>query len=130
MKLTRAKMMAEIGRKRLTIDAHTHVGIDPVLYNNGDFPYALSAEDLVMRMDRTRVDVAVCFPLVYTNYFALKPFGKGRFRRDPHGQSSFPYEFENQRMCREIYDAFPEYSHRLLPFAFFDPGRKQNDAGA
>ena len=105
------------------IDAHTHLGMDPALFYNGDFPYAISAEDHGVRLAQSGIAHALCFPFLYTGYFQLAAFRRGRFRRDLRGGSAFPYEFENMRLCREIYEAFPECAGRLLPAAFFDPSR-------
>lgn len=108
----------------LVLDAHTHVGADPTIQSIGAFPYCLSVEDLVLRLDRTGLDAAVCCPFVYTEYFAFRAFRNGCMRRDPRAESRCPYEFENQRLCMEVYTAFPQYALRLLPFAMFDPGRR------
>ena len=106
------------------IDAHTHVGIDAGLFYTGSFPYALSAEDAVLRMDLTGIRWAVCFPLLYTAYFSLPEYVQGKFVRAPGDLCPVPYGFENERLCQEIFDAFPDTAGRLLPFAFFDPGRE------
>ena len=106
------------------IDGHTHVGADAALFYGGSFPYALSAEDAVLRMDLNQVPYAVCFPFVYTAYFSLPEFVQNRFTRSDGDLSPIPYQFENQRLCREIYEAFPDTAQRLLPFACFDPGRE------
>jgi predicted TIM-barrel fold metal-dependent hydrolase len=109
------------------IDAHTHLGADAALYYNGDFPYAICAEDHGVRMAHSGIAHTVCFPFLYSSYYQLPAFRRGEFRRDRRGLSSFPYEFENGRLCREIYEAFPEYAGRLLPFAFFDPARRPRE---
>lgn len=112
------------------IDAHTHLGADLALYANGDYPYAISAEDHGVRLAHTGIATALCFPWLYTNYFSLAAFRRGCFRRDPRSDSSYPYAFENERLCQEIYQAFPEYAGRLLPFAFFDPLRRTREQAA
>ncbi|MFP4028392.1 MAG: amidohydrolase family protein [Candidatus Brocadiia bacterium] len=122
--MTKNEIMQDVCAQEGLIDVHTHVGIDPVSFLNGDFPYALSAEDLVFRMDAQNIDYAVCFPFIYTSYFQLHSFANGEFEHDPENPSSFPYEVENRRLCREIYDAFPQFAGRVLPFLFFDPGRQ------
>lgn len=121
----RERIMQKLRRDVRLIDAHTHVGIDPVIYARGDFPYGISGEDMVLRMAAQGIDAAVCFPLLYTTYFRFNAFRAGRFVRDPNGISSFPYEAENRNLFREVYDVFPELANKLLPFAFFDPGRRQ-----
>jgi len=114
------RLLAEPG----LVDAHTHVGADAALFHGGSFPYALTAEDAVLRMDRTGVRYAVCFPFIYTAYFSLPDFVHSRFVRSPGDLCRVPYQFENQRLCQEIYEAFPDTAQRLLPFAFFDPERE------
>jgi hypothetical protein len=106
------------------IDAHTHLGADAALFANGDYPYAISAEDHGVRMARAGIAAVVCFPFLYSSYFELAAFRRGEFRRDRRAGWNAPYEFENRRLCEEIYAAFPEYAGRLLPFAFFDPARR------
>lgn len=123
--MTRDRIAARIRRGRGLIDAHTHLGADMALFANGDYPYAISAEDHGVRMAQSGIAHTVCFPFLYTAYFQLAAFRRGRFIRDMRGGSAFPYAFENERLCREIYEAFPEYAGRLLPFAFFDPARCQ-----
>lgn len=125
--MTRQQIVRRICRGRGLIDVHAHLGADLALFSNGDYPYAISAEDHGVRMARSGIAHTVCFPWIFTNYFALAPFRRGQFRRDPRGHSAHPYAFENERLCREIYEAFPEYAGRLLPFAFFDPVRRPRD---
>ena len=112
------------------IDAHTHVGIDPNLFDSGSFPYCQSGDDLAVRMAATKVDFACVFPFIYSEYFRRRDFRQGRFRRDPASESAFPYQKENQRQCLEIYEAFPQFAGRLLPFAMFDPLRKASEQAA
>lgn len=114
----------------MLIDAHTHVGIDSALFLNGDFPYAQSGEDLALRLKAQGLGAAVCFPFVHTAYFRLTPYRRGRFLRDPTGPSPIPYQFENERLCREIDDAYPHLAGTLLPFAFFDPARRAAEQAA
>ena len=121
---SKSRTMERLLERPGLIDAHTHVGSDAALFCGGGFPYALSAEDAVLRMDLNEVRYAVCFPFVYTAYFCLPDFVRSRFTCSEGGLSGVPYEFENERLCREIYQAFPETAERLLPFACFDPGRE------
>ena len=122
--MTRKQIARRICDSRSLIDAHTHLGADAALFYNGDFPYAISAEDHAVRLAQSGIAHAVCFPFLYTSYFQLAAFRRGQFRRDPRSSSAFPYEFENLRLCREIYEAFRESAGRLLPFVFFDPARR------
>lgn len=112
------------------IDVHTHVGIDPVAHVRGEFPYAMSGDSMVLRLAAQGIDAAACFPLAYSSYFRLNAFRQGRFVRDPRGASAFPYQLENQSLCHEIYDAFPEFAGTLLPFAIFDPARRPAEQAA
>lgn len=124
---SRKQIAERVLQDRGLIDAHAHLGADLALFGNGDYPYAISAEDHGVRMSLSGIAHTVCFPFLYSGYFRLSAFRGGRFARDPNGTSAFPYAFENERLCREIYEAFPEYAGRLLPFAFFDPGRKTRE---
>ncbi len=128
--ISRQAILKSIRRGDGLIDAHAHLGADAAAFYNGDFPYAISADDHGVRMARSDIAHTVCFPFIYTSYFQLAAFRRGRFRRDPRGGSAFPYEFENRRHCQEIYEAFPEMAGRLLPFAFFDPGRLAREQAA
>lgn len=109
------------------IDVHTHVGADPVNYRRGDFPYAQSAEDLMVRLDRWGVDAAVCFPFLYSSWFDFEGFLQGHLTRSRTTTAEAPYADENENLCREIYEAYPDCAGRLLPFMFFDPGREQQE---
>jgi len=122
--LTRDEIRGRVLGEGGLIDAHTHVGIDPASFYDVSFPYGTCADDMIVRMDVTGVDFAVCFPLGYTAYFSLAAYRRGEFRHDPEGGCAVPYQLENERLCEEIYEAFPEYAGRLLPFAMFDPSRE------
>ncbi len=128
--MTRQQIARRICSGSGLIDAHTHLGADAALFYNGDFPYAISAEDHGVRMTQSGIAYAVCFPFLYTGYFQMAAFRRGQFRRDPRGVSAFPYAVEKQRLCREIYEAFPEFAGRLLPSAFFDPARRPREQAA
>jgi len=122
--MTRRQIARQVCNGDGLIDAHAHLGADAALFYNGDFPYAISAEDHGVRMAQSGIAFALCFPFVYTAYFCLKAWRCGTFRRDPRSASRAPYETENARLGREIYEAFPEYAGRLLPFGCFDPARR------
>ncbi len=106
------------------IDAHAHVGLDPAGIYTGSFPYCMSAESLAMRMELEKIDYSAVFPFIYSEYFSLRAFCRGVFRKDPASASLFPYRLENELLFREIYEVFPWCAGRLLPFACFDPGRR------
>jgi predicted TIM-barrel fold metal-dependent hydrolase len=103
------------------IDAHTHVGISINNYlATASYPYAMTVEDLIVRMDFLGIEKSVVFPFE-SSYYPLLGDEKAL---DSNAMSSFPYEKENENLLREIYDVFPEYSDRLIPFMMFDPSRE------
>lgn len=122
--MTRDEVFGALRRDARVIDAHTHVGADAAQYRRGDYPYAQSAEDLLVRLGRWGVDAAVCFPFLYTAWFDLDDFVTGRLRPSGSGLCRAPYSAENENLCREVYEAYPACAGRLLPFAFFDPARE------
>ena len=128
--LARNRIRRGICAKTALIDAHTHIGINPANFYEGNFPYATCADDMIVRMDMTKVDFALCFPFGHTAYFSLPSYRRGKLRHNPKGDCPFPYKVENERLCREIYEAFPQYAGRLLPFAFFDPARRPREQAA
>lgn len=127
--MNKEELIQNLRRTARRIDVHTHVGVDPANYRRGDFPYAQSAEDLLIRLDRWGMDAAVCFPFLYTDYFNLDAFIKGRLTKSRSG-SGIPYANENANLCREVFEVCAESAGRLLPFMFFDPGRQPDDQAA
>lgn len=123
--MKRDNIINRVSKERCLIDVHTHVGTDPANYMRGDFPYAQSAEDLLVRMDYFGIDVSVCFPFLYTAYLDMGAFLKGKMRKSRLGVCAVPYALENELLCQEVYEAYPNCTGRLLPFAFFDPSREQ-----
>jgi hypothetical protein len=123
--LTKSEIVKRVSDSRGLIDAHTHLGIDVASFYNGDYPYAITTEDHIVRMAQSGIEFTVTFPLVYSSYFHLKSYRRGIYRRDPQTEASAPYEQENLHLCREIYEAFAEFEGRFLPFGFFDPARRQ-----
>ena len=110
-----------LNHKSEIIDCHTHVGISINNYlATASYPYALTIEDLVVRMDFLGIDKSVVFPFE-SSYYPL--LGEDQALKSP-AMSSFPYEKENENLLREIYDIFPEFSERLIPFMMFDPSRE------
>ncbi|MCF7838233.1 MAG: amidohydrolase [Candidatus Marinimicrobia bacterium] len=86
------------------IDAHGHIGIHSGFYAAGGYPYCQSVEGLYYRQRAAGVDVNVVFP-----------FGS-------HPSGAFPYELDNRRLLKEVYEFCPEYAERFLPFLCLDPG--------
>ncbi len=108
--------------KEAIIDVHTHVGISPKFYYQYGYPYALSLEDLIIRMETLGIDYTVVFP-----------FGDSAFYENDNQSSQvkttaryclFPYEIENRNLLNEIHEIFPEHSKKILPFLMFDPSRE------
>lgn len=123
--MKKTTIIRKLRRQALVIDVHTHVGTDPINYQRGDFPYAQSAEDLSVRMDRWGVDASVCFPFLYSSYYDMRAFSRGQVRKGRSVECPVPYAVENRRLCQEIYEAYPACARRLLPFGFFDASRDQ-----
>ena len=104
------------------------MGISPKFYYQYGYPYALSLEDLIIRMEMVGIDYAVVFP-----------FGDSAFYEND-GQSSqvktttrychFPYEIENRNLLNEINEIFPGHSQKFLPFLMFDPSRETEKQSA
>ncbi len=116
--MKRIDIIERLKRQQVIIDAHTHVGISTSNYiASASYPYALSFEDLVVRMDALGIDSSIIFPFE-SSYYPL--FGDDEAISSP-ARSSFPYEKENENLLREIFDVFPEYAERAIPFAMFDP---------
>lgn len=123
--------MIETIRKRLlenemVIDVHTHVGSSFKALMAGEFPYAMSFEDLVIRMKTLGVDVSCVFPFPHSAFYKVS--------KEPVTEVSttsewcdFPYEVENERLCQELFDVFPEYVDKALLFLMFDPSRKTTE---
>ena len=108
---------------KIIIDGHTHVGISTRAYLDYAYPYAMSFEDLIIRMKLLCIDKAVVFPHVDSLYYNLKTAEPEKV--EPCSDlCSFPYEVENTNLFNEVYEIFPEYSDMALPFAIFDPSRK------
>ncbi len=123
--MTKQEIIKMVRRKEVTIDAHTHIGISPKFYYQFGYPYALSLEDMVVRMEMTGIDHSVVFPFVDSAYYeddSDSPVIKTTTR---HCQ--FPYELENRNLLNEIYEIFPEHSRKVLPFFMFDPSRKTEE---
>ena len=127
---SKLELLRRTRKRGSLIDAHTHVGIDVRAFYGNDFPYCLCADDLMVRLDVNKLDVAVCFPMVHSEYFVPRHAPDGRVRRNTRSTGPFPYMVENEHLCHEIYDIFPDCAGRLLPFACFDPGRRPQEQAA
>jgi predicted TIM-barrel fold metal-dependent hydrolase len=126
--MTKIKIIESLKSKEAIIDIHTHVGISPGFYYQYGYPYALSLEDLIIRMEVVGIDYAVVFP-----------FGDSAFYENDSQSSQvktttryclFPYEIENRNLLNEIHEIFPEHSQKFLPFLMFDPSRETEKQAA
>lgn len=102
------------------IDCHSHVGVDPLFYTQGYFPYAQDYRGLVADAKRNGVDRLVVFPFVaYLGWQGVMP------PMAVEGEDfSVPYAFENGRMLREIFELHADLAETALPFAIVDPARR------
>ncbi|HPN84803.1 MAG TPA: amidohydrolase family protein [Victivallales bacterium] len=107
--------------KKPIIDCHNHIGISINNYLvSASFPYAMTVEDLIVRMNLLGVDKAVIFPFESSYY----PFLGEEKRLETPAFSKFPYERENLNLLRETYEIYPEYKDRIIPFIMFDPSKE------
>lgn len=104
------------------IDCHTHIGMDPVFYVEGSFPYAQQYRSLVEEARNYGIDQLVTFPFV--NYFGFEGL-KVDPPRIEGVDFSVPYAFENQRMLMEIFELNADLSSVAIPFVILDPARHQ-----
>jgi predicted TIM-barrel fold metal-dependent hydrolase len=111
------KRLRENGDQTI-LDCHNHIGIS---FNNyvatASYPYSMSIEDLLVRMDFLGIDNSVVFPFESSYY----PLLGEKERLNTPAASSFPYEKENRNLMTEVFEIFPDYSHRFIAFAMFDP---------
>ena len=109
-------------RKNAVIDVHTHIGISSKFYYQYGYPYALSFEDLVIRMELLGIDHSVVFPFVDSAFYEY--VGNSSMIKTTTRYCNFPYELENRNLLNEVNEIFPEYSSKALPFLMFDPSRE------
>lgn len=108
--------------KNAVIDAHTHVGISPKFFYKFGYPYALSFQDLVIRMEMLSIDHSIVFPSGDSAFY-INDDNSPKIKTTTR-YCNFPYELENKNLLNEIYEIFPEYSQKAIPFLMFDPSRK------
>jgi predicted TIM-barrel fold metal-dependent hydrolase len=106
----------------IMIDCHNHIGAELLSYLHGDFPYGQHLEDMVTHGGELGIRRWVVFPMVSNLSLNLDAMREGKITSDG-ALASVPYEFENARMMREIYDYFPDEGAKVWPFAMFDPNR-------
>jgi len=128
--VTRAEIVRHVLAHPGLMDVHSHIGMDPSHLFTNAYPYCMSVEDQALRGQLLGIDYTVSFPFLYTRYFALLPFTRGQYECANDAGCPFPYKVENERLLQELYEVFPRYAQRILPFAFFDPGRLQAEQAA
>jgi predicted TIM-barrel fold metal-dependent hydrolase len=126
--MNRVDMKILLERGVVTIDSHTHVGISVKFYHQYGYPYALSLEDLIIRMELLGIDCAVVFPFVDSAFYQND--SQSSQVKTTTRQCHFPYEIENRNLLNEIHKIFPEHSRKFLPFLMFDPSRETEKQAA
>lgn len=107
----------------MLIDVHNHIGVELLFYLHGDFPYGQDIPALVERGGVHGVSHWVVFPFVTNLTCDFEALHAGKVISSG-GIGDTPYIYENRRLMREVYDYFPEFSNRFLPFAMIDPNRR------
>ena len=126
--MSKQEMKNLLGRREVVIDGHTHVGIAPNFYYQFGYPYALSLEDLVIRMETLGINYAVVFPFVDSAFYEND--SQSSQVRTTTRYCHFPYELENRNLLNEINEIFPEHRQKVLPFLMFDPSRETEKQAA
>jgi hypothetical protein len=120
--MDRLEIKKHLEHHNAIIDGHTHVGISPTFYLQYGYPYALSLEDLLFRMEVLGIDHSIVFPFVHSAFYKINSqFSKIETTTE---YCNFPYKVENKNLLNEINEIFPEHNHKVLPFLMFDPSRK------
>lgn len=105
------------------IDGHTHIGVDPMFYLRGHYPYALDWPTLQHHGDLAGIGRFVVFPMVTHLALGIPGMRKGEITTDG-ALETVPYAFENRRMMNEIHTLFPDSANRALPLWMIDPSRE------
>ena len=101
------------------IDCHNHIGVEPVLYFQGFFPYAQHLQDLVSKQ-QYGISRWIVFPFCSNIAMDFGALRKGEITYQ-NGMESTPFAWENRRLMQEVYDLFPEEGRAVLPFVIVDP---------
>ncbi len=123
-----AETKKRLQSKKNIIDGHTHVGISQKFYRQNGYPYALSYEDLVIRMKLLNIDYSVVFPFVDSDFYKGETTDSKIKTTTKYCQ--FPYESENRNLLIEINEIFTDYRSKSLPFLMFDPSREAEKQAA
>ena len=120
--MTKLEITNLLKSKESIIDIHTHVGISQKFYYQNGYPYALSLEDLIIRMEVLGIDQSVVFPFVDSAFYEND--SQSSKIKTTTKYCNFPYELENRNLLNEINEIFPDHNHEALPFLMFDPSRE------
>lgn len=106
----------------MVIDCHNHLGVDLYFYLNGYSPYAQDLPAMVTEGRHCGIDRFVVFPMVANLTFDVPAMRHAKLVGG--GCEPVPYDYENERMLREIYELYPDYGRLTLPFVILDPLRE------
>jgi len=120
--MTKHEITKLVTSKESIIDVHTHVGISPKFYYQSGYPYALSLEDLVIRMEVLGINHSVVFPFVDSAFYEND--NQSSKIKTTTKYCNFPYELENKNLLNEVNEIYSVQNHKALPFLMFDPSRE------
>ena len=120
--MSKEEMLKKLKSKKVLIDGHAHIGISPKFYYQYGYPYAMSLEDMIIRMEFLGIDYSVAFPFVDSAFYEIEL--DATEIKTTKKYCSAPYEIENKNLINEVYEIFPEYGKKILPFFMFDPTRE------
>lgn len=118
-----AKLPGLLKQNIKLLDVHAHVGVDPLLYFTHSFPYSHSLRDSFEAGQRVGITHSVIFPWVTSFYYHLPSLMRGKVLLGGK-VSRAPFHFENEQMLRQLYEIFPAYIPRYIPFVIVDTLRE------
>jgi predicted TIM-barrel fold metal-dependent hydrolase len=104
------------------IDCHNHVGIEPLMYLRGYYPYGQQLQTLITEGRPLGISRWIVFPFITNFALDVAAMREGRIVF-PGGPEQVPHAFENRRLMQEIYELFPHEGRRTIPFVVVDPMR-------
>ena len=118
-----SKLPSFLKRNIRVLDVHAHEGVDPLLYLTHSFPYCRSLRDSCEEALRFGITHTVTFPFVTSVAYHLPSLQRAKVRLD-RKIGDAPMHFENEQMLRQLYEIFPAYVRRCIPFAAVDTLRE------
>ncbi len=118
-----AKLPGLLKQNIKLLDIHAHVGVDPLLYFTHSFPYSHSLRDSFEAGQRVGITHSVVFPWVTSFYYHLPSLMRGKVLLGGKVGRA-PFHFENEQMLRQLYEIFPSYIPRYIPFVIVDTLRE------